>query len=153
MLAINGHYPTRRSPWATGCRRRADQPELALDDRQMKKLLAIAAVGEAATGLVLLVYPSIVVRVLFAAEIAGAGVVMSRIAGISLIALGFACWPGHGASWAPCGMLTYSLLARLYLIYLGLGGQWAGKLLWPAVAVHAVLTILLARMWFSERKT
>jgi len=41
----------------------------------------------------------------------------------------------------------------LYLIYLGLGGQWPGILLWPAVAVHAVLTILLARAWFNERKT
>jgi hypothetical protein len=49
----------------------------------MKTLLALAAVGEAAAGLVLLVYPPIVVRLLFAAEIAGAGVVMSRIAGTS----------------------------------------------------------------------
>ena len=118
----------------------------------MKKLLAIAAVGEAGTGLVLLVYPPIVVRLLFAAEIAGAGVVMSRIAGISLIALGIACWPGRGANWALCGMLTYSLLVTLYLIYLGVGGEWTGKLFWPAVAVHAVLTILLARAWFNERK-
>jgi hypothetical protein len=78
----------------------------------MKKLLAIAAVGEAGTGLVLLVYPPIVVRLLFAAEIAGAGVVMSRIAGISLIALGIACWPGRGANWALCGMLTYAYLSR-----------------------------------------
>jgi hypothetical protein len=43
----------------------------------MKNLLAIAALGEAGTGFVLLVYPSIVVRLLFAAEIVGAGVVMS----------------------------------------------------------------------------
>jgi hypothetical protein len=119
----------------------------------MKKLLALAAAGEAGVGLVLLIYPSIVVRLLFAAEIAGAGVVMSRIAGISLIALGIACWPARVAIWAPCGMLTYSLLATLYLIYLGLGGQWVGKLLWPAVAVHVVLAILLARAWFTERKT
>jgi hypothetical protein len=119
--------------------------------RQMKKLLALAAVGEAGTGLVLLIYPSIVVRLLFAAEIAGVGVVMSPIAGISLIALGIACWPVRVAIGALCGMLTYSSLATLYLIYLGLGGQWAGKLLWPAVAVHAVLTILLARAWFNER--
>ena len=40
----------------------------------------------------------------------------------------------------------------LYLIYLGVGGEWTGKLFWPAVAVHAVLTILLARTWFNERK-
>jgi len=89
---------------------------------------------------------------LFAAEIAGAGVVMSRIAGISLIALGIACWPARGANWALSGMLTYSLLVTLYLIYLGVGGEWTGKLFWPAVAVHAVLTILLARAWFNERK-
>jgi hypothetical protein len=100
----------------------------------------------------LLIYPSIVVRLLFAAEIGGPGVLMSRIAGISLIALGIACWPVRVAARALSGMLTYSLLAMLYLIYLGLGGQWAGILLWPAVAVHAVLTILLARAWFNERK-
>jgi hypothetical protein len=50
-------------------------------------------------------------------------------------------------------MLTYSSLATLYLFYLGLGGEWSGKLLWPALAVHAVLTILLAWAWFNERKT
>ena len=119
----------------------------------MKKLLAIAAVGEAGTGLVLLVYPPIVVRLLFAFEIEGAGIVISRIAGISLIALGIACWPGRGPKWGPCGMLTYSLAATLYLMYLGFGGKWTGKLLWPAVGAHAVLTILLAREWFNERKT
>jgi hypothetical protein len=81
-------------------RYREDKLELALGYRGMKKLLAIAAVGEAGIGLVLLVYPPVVVRLLFAAEIAGAGVVMSRIAGISLIALGMACWPGRRAKWA-----------------------------------------------------
>ena len=52
----------------------------------MKTLFMITAAGEAVTGLVLLVYPPIVVWLLFGAEIAGAGIVMSRIAGISLIA-------------------------------------------------------------------
>ena len=70
-----------------------------------------------------------------------------------MIALGTACWPGRVANWALCGMLTYSLLATLYLIYHGAGGERAGKLLWPAVAVHAVLTIVLARAWFNERRT
>ena len=115
----------------------------------MKNTLAVAAVGEALTGLVLLVYPPIVVRLLFGAEIAGAGVVMSRIAGIALIALGLACWPGgdaeSGANGALRGMLSYSLLATLYLGYLGIGGEWVGWLLWPAVVVHAVVTIFLMR--------
>jgi hypothetical protein len=118
-----------------------------------KILLALAAWGEAVTGLILLVYPPIVVRLLFGAEISGPGVVMSRIAGIALMGLGVACWPGGGADWALRGMLTYSSLAMLYLVYLGVRGEWVGKLLWPAVAVHAILTIFLAWVWSKERKT
>jgi hypothetical protein len=123
----------------------------------MKNLLALAAVSEATAGLVLLVYPPIVVKLLFGAEISGAGVVMSRIAGMSLIALGLACWParetGPRAGWPLCGMLTYSSLVTLYLVYLGLDGEWVGKLLWPAAAVHLVLSILLVWAWFNESKT
>ncbi|MGO9022507.1 MAG: hypothetical protein ACLQVJ_29575 [Syntrophobacteraceae bacterium] len=115
----------------------------------MKKVLALAAAGEAALGLVLLVYPPIVVRLLFGSDIAGAGVVMSRIAGIALIALGTACWPG---STALCGMLTYSALAALYLVYLGLASEWVGSLLWPAVAIHTILTFLLVRPWLKSRQ-
>jgi len=118
----------------------------------MKKLLALAAVSEAATGLVLLVYPPVVVRLLFGTEIAGAGIVISRFTGISLIALGVACWPGSVVDWALCGMLTYSSVATLYLGYLGINGEWVGKLLWPAVVVHAVLTMLLIRAWLEERQ-
>jgi hypothetical protein len=117
----------------------------------MNKVLALAAAGEAAMGLALLVYPPIVVRLLFGAEIAGAEVVMSRIAGISLVALGLACWPGSdgdsGLAGALRGMLCYSLLATLFLAYLGIGGEWVGPLLWPAVALHLILSLLLARQW------
>ncbi len=121
----------------------------------MNRLLALAAVGEAATGLLLLVYPPIVARLLIGAEIAGAGVVMSRITGLSLIALGLVCLPGGdpaGDARALQGMLCYSLLATLYLVYLGFGGEWVGILLWPAGVVHAVLTILLGRLWFTRNR-
>ena len=45
----------------------------------MRKVLTFAAVAEAATGVALIVVPSLVVRLLFGADIAGASVVMSRI--------------------------------------------------------------------------
>lgn len=115
----------------------------------MKKLLVLAAISEAATGLVLFVYPPIVVHLLFGSEIAGAGMLLSRIAGISLIALGFACWPRDPAHGALFGMLTYSTLAALYLAYVGIT-DFVGILLWPAVAVHAVLSFFLIRAWRSE---
>lgn len=103
------------------------------------------------TGLILLVYPPIVIRLLFDSEIAGAGVLMSRIAGISLIALGVACWPDRFTLRAFFGMLTYSLFAMLYLAYIGVNGG-RGILLWPAVAVHAGLSILLAWAWWKEQR-
>jgi hypothetical protein len=40
-------------------------------------------------------------------------------------------------------MLTYSALVTLYLAYLGFAEGPAGILLWPAVALHAILTALL----------
>ncbi len=105
--------------------------------------------------MVLLVYPPIVVRLLFNAQIAGAGVVMSRVAGMALIALGLACWPGSGAGSslfrALRAMLCYSLLATFYLAYLGIRREWVGSLLWPAVAVHAVLALPLVRSWLKDQ--
>ncbi len=117
----------------------------------MKKLLILAAVGEGLTGLILLVYPPIVIQLLFDSEITGAGVLMSRIAGITLIALGVACWPDRNMGRAFLGMLTDSLLAMLYLVYVGGNGR-VGILLWPAVAAHAGLSVLLVRAWRRERQ-
>jgi len=42
-------------------------------------------------------------------------------------------------------MLTYSASVTLYLAYLGAAGDLNGILLWPAVVLHATLTVLLAR--------
>jgi hypothetical protein len=116
----------------------------------MKKLLILAAISEALGGLILVAYPSVVIRLLFGSEVAGAGVLISRIAGISLIALAVACWPDRNPLRAFFGMLTYSLLAALYLVDVGVQGG-AGALLWPAVAAHVVLSALLVRAWRKER--
>jgi hypothetical protein len=118
----------------------------------MKNVLAFAAAGEAVLGLILLVYPPLVVRLLFDAEISSAGVVMSRVAGIALVALGVACFSGGATHRGLLGMLTYSLLATLYLVYLGIRGEWVGSLLWPAAAIHAALTFLLAAAWIKNRQ-
>ena len=104
----------------------------------MNRILMFVALGEAGMGVILLAYPPIVVRVLFDAEIVGAGVIMSRLAGIALIGLGVACWPGP----PRVGMLIYSVAAALYLAYVGLAGGFTGILLWPAVILHVILTAL-----------
>ena len=49
--------------------------------------------------------------------------------------------------------LAYSALVTAFLAYLGIRGKWVGPLLWPAVALHAVLTLFLARSWLAKRRT
>ena len=111
----------------------------------------MAALAEAGTGVILVAYPPIVVGLLFGAEISGAGLIMSRIAGIALIGLGVACWPGTSAIQQLYGMLTYSTLAMLYLIRIGIRGAPIGLLLWPGVAAHVILVVFLVVARFKDK--
>jgi hypothetical protein len=108
-----------------------------------KLLLAVAATFEAITGLALVIAPS-VVRLLLGTNISGAAVVMTRAAGLGLLALGIACWPRvEGTIPRVLAMLIYNVLATAYLGYLRFSSQSVGKLLVPALAVHGALAILL----------
>lgn len=109
--------------------------------------MILAAVGEASTGLALLIVPGLVGRLLLGEELSGIAIPVARVAGIALIALGLACWPAT----PRVGMLTYSAAVTLYLAYLGVSGSSTGTLLWPAVVLHAVLTVLLARAPAARR--
>ena len=60
----------------------------------VNRVIVLAAVGEAVTGLALLIVPSLVGQLLFGAELNGVALAVARVAGIALIALGIACWPG-----------------------------------------------------------
>jgi hypothetical protein len=111
-------------------------------------VLAVSAVLEAATGVALLIVPSLVGRLLFGEELTGVVIPVARVLGIALLALGVGCWPGGTAL---CGMLTYSGLVTLYLLYLAIRGEWIGPFLWPVIALHGILTALLAGAWFQLR--
>lgn len=114
----------------------------------MKKLLVFTGVAEAATGMALIMVPALVGHWLLGADFVGVSVVVSRVAGIALLALGVGCWLGTPL----CGMLAYNALGTVYFAYLAINGQWAGPLLWPVVGLHAVLTILLGRAWLMRPK-
>jgi hypothetical protein len=112
-------------------------------------VLVFAAVSEAATGVALLIVPSLVGQVLLGAELTGPARTVARVTGIALIALGVACWPGP----PRVGMVTYSAAVTLYLAYVGFTGGATGMLLWPAVVLHGILTTLLTRASTSHEKT
>jgi hypothetical protein len=114
----------------------------------MKGALVVAAVGEAVTGVALLIVPSLVGRLLLGEELSGVAAPVARVAGIALIGLAVACWPGPPL----LGMLAYSAAVALYLAYLGIAGGLNGILLWPAVVMHVILTALLAKTWTSDKR-
>ena len=122
----------------------------------LRRILAFAAVVEVGTGLVLIVDPVIVVRLLLGARVSGVATLLGRCFGIALLALGLACRPGRqraGSGWpAFRAMLTYNTLIALYLAYLGTLGNARGLLLWLGVALHAVVALLLVWTWRDQRR-
>ncbi len=117
----------------------------------MNNMLRFASLSEAATGLLLVVDPQLVVRLLFGMELGGSGGILGRMLGITLVAIGVAGWPARSSAQAILGWLLYAVLAAVYMIMVGLGGN-AGILLWPAVLLHALLAILLIWAWRKERR-
>ena len=69
----------------------------------MKNVLIFAAVCESATGLALLIVPSLVAQLLLGEHLTGVAIPVARVAGIGLVGLGIACSPGPPL----IGMLTY----------------------------------------------
>lgn len=106
----------------------------------MRGILPLAALLEAGTGLGLLVAPSLVGQLLLGTPLDGVAVPVGRVAGLALIGLAFACWPGPPF----VGMLVYSASIMLGLALLGTMGGMTGVLLWPAVVAHLILTVSLA---------
>jgi hypothetical protein len=70
----------------------------------MKNVPIFATISETGTGLALLIVPSLVGQLLLGEQLAGVAIPVARVAGIALIALGIACWPGPPL----VGTLTYS---------------------------------------------
>jgi hypothetical protein len=120
------------------------------------KVLAFSAVVETVTGLALIVAPGLVVQLLLGTNDFGQLLPVARCFGVALLGLALACWPsglsaaGKGSP-ALRGMLAYNFLIALFLAYLGAVERVGGILLWPAVALHAVIALMLAGSWLAPR--
>lgn len=115
-------------------------------------ILAFSAIAELATGLALIAMPTVVITLLLAPVTSAMIVPVARVAGIALIALGLACWPGRDCArnGAFRALLTYNLLVAAYFAYLGAVQHLGGLLLWPVVGLHAAVTGLL--IYFQHAK-
>jgi len=113
----------------------------------MKPLLKLTGIIETATGLGLMAVPSVVVRMLLGSPLdTSAAVMLGRVAGAALLALGVACWlarddtQSRAARGLVVAMLMYNIPATAVLAFAGIGlGQ--GVMLWPAVVLHAAMAV------------
>jgi len=113
-----------------------------------KKLLIVTALVETATGVMLLVSPTLVVALLLGTSLeAPAALVVARIAGAALLSLGCACWlarndgSNHAVGGMVATMLLYNSVAVAVLTNAGTGARLGGVLTWPAVALHTALAV------------
>jgi len=112
----------------------------------MSRLLKLTAIIEAATGLGLIAVPSVVVRLLLGSPLdISAAVMLGRVAGAALLALGVACWlarddtQSRAARGLVVAMLIYNIAATALLAFAAIGLRLHGVALWPAVVLHAVM--------------
>jgi hypothetical protein len=123
----------------------------------MKNLYSVTAVIELGAGLALLCFPSATVALLVGAPLETApALTVARVGGVGLLALGVACWLARGdtQSGAARGLIAamslYNIAAVGVLAFAGLGFGLYGVLLWPAVVLHAVMTVwCVAWLWRS----
>jgi hypothetical protein len=113
-----------------------------------KTLLIVTALVETATGLTLLVSPTLVISLLLGASLdAPATLVLARMAGAALLSLGCACWlarddgQNRGVGGLVAAMLLYNSVAVAVLANAGVLARLVGLLTWPAVALHAALAV------------
>ena len=111
-----------------------------------QQLLTFASVVEAGTGVIVMIAPALVVKLLVGLDISADGTLLGRCFGIALLGLAVACWLGNsGGVTAPAfrGMLIYNALITAFLGYVGAFEQVGGLLLWSGVGFHALVTVLL----------
>ena len=112
------------------------------------ELLVVSAVIELGAGVALLARPSSSVKRLLGTRLDTApDRTLGRLAGAALLALGVACALASRDAQGPAaravvgGMLTYNVGALVVLGVAGVQNRPVGRALWPALVLHAVMTI------------
>ncbi len=111
-------------------------------------LFNVAAAIEIITGIGMLVVPAFLIGLLLGDGLGPIGIAVTRVLGIGLLSLGIAGWDSQeqvqGAALGPrTGLLVYNIAATALFVFLGTTGAMNGLLLWPAAALHLVISLLL----------
>jgi hypothetical protein len=112
----------------------------------MRTLLVVTALVEAPVGAMLMLAPPTVTASLLGTPVDGPAVlIVARIAGAAVLALGLACWlarndgPSRATRGVVAAMLLYNVAMVALLAYAVAAEHLGGILVWPAVPLHAWL--------------
>ena len=114
----------------------------------MKTLHTVNALIELGAGLALLCFPSTTVALLLGSPLdTPIALTVGRVGGAGLLSLGVACWlargdsQSHAARGLIVAMLLYDAAAVAILAFAGVGFGLHSVALWPAAALHGVMTV------------
>jgi hypothetical protein len=114
----------------------------------MKTLQTVTALIELGAGLALLCFPSTTVALLLGSPLdTTTALTVARVGGAGLLSLGVACWLARGdtqsraARGLVAAMLLYDVAAVAIIAFAGIGFGLHGVALWPAVVLHAMMTV------------
>jgi hypothetical protein len=113
------------------------------------RLLALGGVVETMAAMGLLLVPVAAASLLFQSSLDATGVVVARIAGGGLLALGIACWLARNTPSAPASLgvswafLAYNVVAGGTLALAGATLPGAGALVLAAALLHGALAVAL----------
>ena len=113
-----------------------------------KLFLVVIASAEASIGLSLLFLPSVPFALLLGLENATVDAIfVGRIAGAALLSIGVASWMARTDELNPSlfglliGILVYNAAVSILLVYAAAVLKMTGGMLWPTVALHAILAV------------
>jgi len=124
----------------------------------LKKLLKFTSVLETLLGAFLIIDPSLVLKLLFNMDSTASIIALSRLTGIVYFCFGIVCFPpneisgNYNKSPVVRAMFLYNILAAIYLGYLKFVSGYDGRLLFPAVILHVLITICFVYMIFVSKK-
>jgi len=114
----------------------------------LRLLLTLSSGLEILAGLPVLITPAPVVSFLLGSPLDSIGVVLARLFGAGVFALGLACLKARNDVGSPAGLsvsigiTAYNVLAAVVLLWTVAGSGLGGLLLWGAGIVHAVFGVL-----------
>ena len=124
----------------------------------LRLLLTLSGSLEILAGLSALITPAPVVSLMLGSPLDSIGVVLARLFGAGVFALGLACLKARDDVRSPAGLAVsvgitaYNVLAAVVLLWAAAGLSLGGLLLWGAGIVHAVFGVLFLSVLSGTRR-